>query len=234
MVDIHCHLMPGIDDGPTTWETTLKLCDQAVAEGITHIVATPHCNHVYTFDRPASQAVLDQLSERCPKINFSLGCEFNINETNLVRLRANPAHFAFSGTRYILVEINSLDRPQYTENTLSELLSLGLIPIIGHPERIPLLVRRMDLLEQWLSYGCLAAVTGNSFDGFWGPVAKKYCEMIVKKGLVHAIVSDAHHPERRPLVLAKAKKAAAKLVGAAHAERLVTQNPAAIFADDDI
>ena len=137
MVDIHCHLLPGIDDGPKSWERTLEMCEKAVAGlGITHIVATPHCNHKYPYDRVASQAKLDELRSRFTQCEFSLGCEFNMSEQNLSEARISPGTFTINQSRYALVEISDSRLPQQTENALSELISLGLVPILAHPEQL--------------------------------------------------------------------------------------------------
>lgn len=228
MVDIHCHLLPGIDDGPKSWETALEMCEGAVADGATHLVATPHCNHRYTYDRPAFQAMLDELQERFPTCHFSLGCELNVSQENIENARSRPAWYTIGNTNYLLVEFNHFDLPTHMNSVLSEFISLGLLPIIAHPERNSLLQRRIDLLEEWISFGCLTQITAGSLTGFWGPGPKKACETLLKKNLVHVIASDAHDSGRRSPVLSESRKAAAKIVGDKHATALVSEIPAAI------
>ena len=228
MVDIHCHLLPGIDDGPKSWEATLEMCARAVADGVTHLVATPHCNHRYAYDRTACQALLDCLRERFPTCDFSLGCELNVSQENLEKLRAHSALYTIGNTRYLLVEFNHFDLPLHMNNALSEFIGLGLLPIIVHPERNVLLQRRMDLLEEWISFGCLTQITAGSLTGFWGPAPKKASEALLKQNLVHIIASDAHDSGRRAPVLSKSREVAAKIVGNKCATTLVSEIPAAI------
>lgn len=230
MVDIHCHLLPGIDDGPKSWERTLEMCEKAVADGITHIVATPHCNHKYPYDRIASQAKLDELRSRFTQCEFSLGCEFNMSEQNLSEARISPGTFTINQSRYVLVEISDSRLPQQTENALSELISLGLVPILAHPERLPLFQGRVSLLEEWVSFGCLTAITSSALTGFWGREAKKLSETLLKKDLVNVLVSDAHDAEKRPPLLEGGRRAAAKIVGEKNATDLVSRNPLAIVS----
>jgi protein-tyrosine phosphatase len=234
MVDIHCHLLPGIDDGPSSWEATLKMCEIAAEDGISAIVATPHCNHRYPYDRQASQAKLDELRSRIPGFGLVLGCEVTLTENNLENVRRHPAGYTIGATNYMLVELGPSSLPQQIDNALSELLSLGLVPIIVHPERVPLIQRQVELLEEWVSYGCMSALTGNALTGFWGSTCKKMAETILKKDLTHVITSDAHDPAKRPPVLAKASKAAARIVGEQRAEELVTGNPEAIVRGEAI
>jgi protein-tyrosine phosphatase len=228
MVDIHCHLLPGIDDGPKSWKATLEMCEKAVADGVTHLVATPHCNHRYTYDRPALQAMLDQLGEQFPTCTFSLGCELNVSQENLKNARDRSAWYTIGNTKYLLVEFNHFDLPTHMNNALSEFISLGLLPIIAHPERNMLLQRRIDLVEEWISFGCLTQITAGSLTGFWGPGPRKACETLLKKNLVHVIASDAHDSGRRSPELSSSRKAAAKIVGNKQATTLVSEFPAAI------
>lgn len=229
MVDLHCHLLPGIDDGPKSWVATLEMCAKAVADGVTHLVATPHCNHRYAYDRTAFQVMLDRLQAQFPTCHFSLGCELNVSQANIEKARVCSEWFTIDNTQYLLVEFNHFDLPIHMHSTLSEFISLGLLPIIAHPERNLLLQRRLDLIEEWISFGCLTQITAGSLTGFWGPGPKKACETLLKKNLVHVIASDAHDSGRRPPVLSKARETAAKIVGDKHATALVSEIPAAII-----
>jgi protein-tyrosine phosphatase len=134
----------------------------------------------------------------------------------------------------MLVEPNEAYLPQQLQNALEELISLGIVPILAHPERNPLLRRRVDLLEDWISLGCLSAITGNSLLGFWGGEIRKATETILRAGLAHFIVSDGHDPSSRPVVLSEALAAAGKLIGAKQAHGLVWSNPSSVVQGDAI
>lgn len=232
MVDIHCHLLPGIDDGPTSWEDTLQMCEKAAADGITHIVATPHCSDRYCFDRKAALLLVDELARRVPNMAFSLGCDFHLSYDNIEDAKLHPERYTIGETKYLLVELSPYGVSSSMTTVLSELTCLGLVPIITHPERNRLLEGRFELVEEWISLGCLVQVTANSLTGFWGPGVKKFCEKLLTKEQVHVIATDAHDPDHRPPVLSAARRIAAKMVGEEYAQALFFDIPAAIVRGD--
>lgn len=234
MIDIHCHILPFTDDGPKSWEVALQMCEQAANDGVTHIVATPHCNTHYPFNHEACARKIDELRTRFSDLQFSLGCEVTLSDDSLRNALERPDQFTIGETSYILIEANEAYMPKQVEDALGELISCGLSPILAHPERNSLMKRRLDLLEAWIEMGCLAALTGNSLLGFWGSDTKKIAETMLKKGLVHFLVSDGHNPERRPPILAQAVKAASAIVGAKRARDLVLANPLSVVQGDSV
>ena len=234
MIDIHCHILPATDDGPKTWDITLQMCEKAANDGITHIVATPHCSSRYPFDRPACEAKIRELRSRFTEIEFSLGCELSITQNNLELAIRHPERFTIADTSYMLVELSDAYMPNQLQDALGELISLGVTPILAHPERNPLLKRRFDLLEEWISMGCLSAITGNSLLGFWGGEIRKITESMLRDGLTHFIVSDGHDPKTRPVLLGDALAAAAKVIGHKRALELVLGNPASVVQGEPV
>src|SRR5690348_16329574 len=112
MVDIHCHILPNIDDGSRSWEISEKMVDVAAGDGITHIVATPHANGQYQYDRKRFTELLLQLQGRVGgKIAFSLGCDFHMSFENLAALFAGPEQYVIGDTRYLLIELNDYSIP---------------------------------------------------------------------------------------------------------------------------
>lgn len=234
MIDIHCHILPATDDGPKTWDVALEMCQRAATDGITHIVATPHCNDRYPFNRAASQAKLDELRSRFPAIEFTLGCEVTISDENLDQVVRHPELFMIGGTSNMLVEANEVYMPKQLEDALGELISCGITPILAHPERNSTLRRRMDLMESLISMGCLAAVTGNALSGFWGAEVRKAVETMLRQGLAQFLVSDGHNLNYRPVVLAEAQRAAARIVGRERAHELVWANPGSVVHGEPV
>jgi len=230
MIDIHCHPLPLTDDGPRTWEDCFAMCEKAIEGGITHIVATPHCNLHYSFNRTAAQEKITLLRQRFPVLKFSLGCEFTISTNNLAAAAINPANFIIDDTNYILIEVNEALLPRQNEEGIQELMSRGLVPVIAHPERNRLFYRHHDLLIEWISIGCISAITGNSLTGFWGSEVRSQAEQLLKKNLVHCIVSDGHDPVRRPLSLTEGVAAASRIVGTERAREMVFDNPERIVS----
>src|SRR5207248_9627809 len=108
MIDIHCHILPQLDDGRKSWEIVLEMCRLAQEDGIQHIVATPHANDRYTYERREAQAALDVLRQRCtPTLTFSLGCELHLSYENLQSVIAGPREFIIGQTPYLLVELSN-------------------------------------------------------------------------------------------------------------------------------
>lgn len=229
MVDIHSHILPGIDDGSTSWEMTLEMCDIAANDGITHIVASPHSDDTYKYDRVVYQAMLDELRTRLAgKMEFSLGCDFHMSFENITVVRNNPSQFCIGNTNYLLVEFSNFGVSRQMLKTLEEFLDFGLFPIVTHPERNRMLQSNPALVVDMAAMGCAVQVTANSLTGFWGSTARKMSEWLLKKNAVHVLASDAHDPKYRVPVLSDARTAAAAIVGDEIATLLVNDNPRAI------
>ncbi len=235
MIDIHCHILPGIDDGSDTWETTAQMCRTAVRDGITHIVATPHCDGHYEYDREHFTDMLATLSEvSSGKLTFSIGCDFHLSPRNMTDVMIDPRRFAIGDTQYLLVEFDHHGIPSNAEDQLMAILSRGMVPIVTHPERNTFLMKNPDTVLRYIAAGCLVQVTANAFTGFWGPKSKKSAEKLLQKKAIHIVASDAHDLELRPPVLSEARTRVATLAGADMAEALFTHNPAAVVAGNSV
>ena len=206
------------------------MCETAAADGVTHIVATPHCNDRYDFDRAAALAMVEELAHRVPQIAFSLGCDFNLSYDNVKDAIRHPARYTIGETKYLLVELSPYAAPNSMTTVLWELIKSGMVPIVTHPERNSLLERRPDLLEEWIRIGCLVQITANSLTGAWGSAPKKFCERLLKNKQVHVVASDAHNANRRPPILSAARKVVSKLVGEEYARAFFFDNPLAIVS----
>jgi protein-tyrosine phosphatase len=228
MIDIHCHLLPAVDDGAKSWEVTLEMCRMAQKDGVTHIVATPHANDEYRYDRAAHLATLDELRSQVPGMSFSLGCDFHLSYENISDALSHPDRYTIGNTRYLLVELSEYSVYNVAQ-TLYQLQTAGLVPIVTHPERNPVILGSPELLNKFTDVGCLVQITANSLTGFWGKPSQKMCETILKKKMVHFIASDAHGLKNRPPLLSAARDAAAKVIGREAADKLVTANPEAVI-----
>ena len=229
MVDIHSHILPGVDDGSKSWEMTVEMCRMAAQNGITHMVATPHSNDVYDYDRERYIEMLGTLHDAADgKLTFSLGCDFHFSCDNIQDALAHPRRYTIGDSQYLLVEFSDFGLPPTVSQDLLMLMSNGMVPVITHPERNQILLRRPEMVLEFVEQGCLVQVTANSFTGFWGKRSKKMAEWLLKRAAIHVIASDAHDPERRRPVLSEARAAVLELAGAEIADGLVTQNPAAI------
>lgn len=235
MVDIHCHILPGIDDGPQSWELTAEMCRVAALDGITHIVATPHCNHEFAYDRDRYTDMLGDLSDSAEgKLTFSLGCDFHFSYDNIQDALAHPRRYTIGESQYLLVEFSDFGIPPEVKQNLLLISSSGMVPVITHPERNRPLLNKPEMVLEFVEQGCLVQVTANSFTGYWGSRSQRMAEWLLKRQAIHVIASDAHDPARRPPVLSEARKVVTELAGAEVADALLVQNPAAIVDGESL
>lgn len=230
MIDIHCHILPGLDDGPESLEMSLEMAEMAVADGITHVIATPHANSQYEFIPELIQARRDEIQARFgSRLLFATGCDFHLSYENLQDIRDNPTKYTLNQKNYLLVEFADFALPPSIDQTLHHLQLAGLQPIITHPERNPLIRSQPDRLLRWLRQGCYAQVTAQSFLGRFGPSAKHAVENWLDQGAIHFVASDAHNLTSRPPKLKEALEKVAARSGQEMAEALFAANPLAAF-----
>lgn len=235
MIDIHCHILPEVDDGSQSWETSVKMCEMARADGIEHIVASPHSNDQYLYDRPYLQTLIDELAKRiggCPRL--SLGCDFHFSYDNITDALEKPGQFTIGNTPYLLVEFSDYSLPPTVDENLAKLINIGLKPIITHPERNPLLQRKKERVLEWVRGGCVVQVTGSALTGRWGRTAQSVAHWLFEQQAVHVLASDGHDLDSRKPVLKKAREAAVEIAGETVADGLVTLNPQAIVSGEAI
>jgi protein-tyrosine phosphatase len=230
MIDIHCHLLPGIDDGPSSLDEAMAMAESAIADGVTHVVCTPHANAEYFFDFASVQEALATLRVRLGnRLTLATGCDFHLMPENLAHLRENAAPFCINQRDYLLVELSGYSIPPSMDQSLHELQLAGLRPIITHPERNALLQARPDRLREWVRHGVFAQVTAGALTGNFGPNAKRDAENWIAEGLVHFVASDAHNTRGRPLRLRPAFEFVTKRCGEKKARALFVENPLAAF-----
>ncbi len=228
MVDIHCHILPGLDDGPDGIETSLQMADAAIADGITHVVATPHANDSFAYDPEIIRQRRDELQERIgDRLQLLIGCDFHLSYENLQAVHKDPSRFAINQKTYLLVEFADFSIPPTMDKALKELLMKGLRPIITHPERNPILIGNRARVTAWVQEGCYAQVTAGSLVGRFGKRAQDAAEAWLDEGAVHFVASDAHNLTSRPLQLRPAYDKVAARKGEPVARALFRENPMA-------
>jgi protein-tyrosine phosphatase len=209
---------------------TAEMCRIAAADGTTHMVATPHANDEFDYDRERYTRMLGELSDAAEgKLTFSLGCDFHFSYDNIQDALKNPRRYTIGDSQYLLVEFSNYGLPPSVKEDLFALSSSGMTPVITHPERNPILVQRPERVLELVEQGCLVQVTAGSFTGFWGARAKKAAEWLLKRDAVHVIASDTHDPVRRTPVLSQGREAVARLTSKETAAALVKGNPAAML-----
>ena len=235
MVDIHSHILPEVDDGAKSWEMAVHMCQMAAADGIDHMVATPHANDEFPYDRRWLSGVLEQLQQRVgPSPRLSLGCDFHFSYDNLKALEEEPGRFTIGRTAYLLIELSDFAIPPSVGDKIVALIEDGLKPILTHPERNPILQRSPGKVLEWAREGCIVQVTANSLTGRWGDKAQKVAHWLLERQGVHVIASDAHSIESRPPILSRARKVITKNCGSDVAQALVEDNPRAIVSGQEL
>jgi protein-tyrosine phosphatase len=235
MVDVHSHILWALDDGAKTLEDSLAMAEQAIADGISHVVGTPHFSSQYPFDFSKVHATRQALAEKLHgRLELATGCDFHLNPENLLAIRKESAPYCINQKDFLLVEFNEYSIPPTMDQTLHELQLAGLRPIITHPERNAILRSQPERLLNWVRLGCFTQITAGSLAGVFGPGAKADAWNWMARGLVHFVASDAHDTARRPLKLKFAYDSIAEQLGEETARALLVENPLAAFNGDPL
>jgi protein-tyrosine phosphatase len=230
MVDLHCHILPGIDDGPETIEESMAMAESAIADGITHVVATPHSNNRFSFDFACVRRLRDELQAGIgDRLKLATGCDFHLNPENLDSLRKDASLYCINQHDYLLVEFNEFSIPPSMDQTLHEIQLAGVRPVITHPERNGILRAHPERLKKWVRQGCFVQVTGGAITGSFGLRSQKDALQWIGEGLIHFVASDAHNTRSRPLRLNPAYAAVVAQFGEEKARALFLENPLAAF-----
>jgi protein-tyrosine phosphatase len=230
MVDIHCHILPGIDDGAKSMEISIQMAEIAIADGITHVIATPHSNAEYTFRPELVLQLRNELQSKVEgRLQLATGCDFHLSYENLADIQINRTKYTLNQQNYLLVEFADFAIPPNIDDTLHSLHLLGLHPIITHPERNGLIRHQPEKLWRWMRQGCYVQVTAQSLLGRFGKDTAKILLDWLDNDRIHFVASDAHSVTGRPLKLREAYDLVAKRRGAEIADALFTHNPMAAF-----
>jgi protein-tyrosine phosphatase len=230
MIDIHCHPLPGVDDGARSFDIAVAMCRMAAQDGTTHLVATPHSNYSYAFDPDLNRQLVAELQEKVgPEPKLLLGCDFHLSYDNIQICSQNSKNFTINHTSYLLVELPDQFIPANLDQVYYDIQVAGLKLIITHPERNLLLQRKPELIEQWISMGCLVQVTAQSYTGGFGNKVRRFSEKLLDAGMVHFFASDAHDVRRRPPLLSRCYRKVAQAKGQEIAELLLQKNPEAVI-----
>lgn len=234
-VDLHCHLLPGIDDGAQDLEQALAMVELAVADGTTDVVCTPHhLNGVYTNDAASVRTRCHALQRAIDRAGLALrvhpGAEHHLVPELPAALADGSALTLADRGRHAMVELPVLTVPVGADALLQAVLAQGLTPIIVHPERNDTLRRHPEILTRWVGWGCLGQVTAQSLTGEFGPAVRQAAHAMVGRGCIHCIGSDAHRDRRRVPVLSRGRAELATCFGEEVAGLLTDDIPARLLA----
>lgn len=201
----------------------------AAEDGIEHIVATPHSNDRYFYDREYLLGMLESLRKRVGfRPALTLGCDFHLSFDNMQMALRAPEKFCIGKTHYMLVEFSNFSISPQVDDWFTQMHERGITPIITHPERNPILQQDPERVLKWRDLGCAVQVTASVFTGFWGPRPRQIADWLLKEKGVHFVSTDAHETKRRVPVLSAAKRIIAKELGEELAQTLVEHNPGAV------
>jgi protein-tyrosine phosphatase len=239
MIDLHAHVLPGIDDGARDLEEAAAMCRLAAKDGCEAIVTTPHQRHARWWNGDSAD-----LAKRLAELRAAVGerpslfsgAEIRIDPEMLDDLLTDPPHDVtpLAGSRYLLLEARRRGQNVELEEILHEAQVAGWRPILAHPEMIVGLASDLDRLERICETGVLTQVTAMSVTGEFGSVARKSSEAMIDRGLVHFVASDAHGTDWRPPGLAPAHRVIAAKWGDELARRLTHDNPLAVLENRSI
>jgi len=236
MIDIHCHILPGIDDGAPDIETSIRMFRIASDDGITHIVATPHFTH---NERPTVEDIeqhvkllREELEEKGIEVKLLGGADIRLSYELIEGIEKNNIP-TINGSRYFLLELPDLIPPNL-DNLLFTASLNGLVPIITHPERNYSILSEPEKIESLRDAGALLQLTAMSVTGEFGSQIKKLSHMLLKKNYVDFIASDAHNINRRTPVLSKAYREVAEVLDEKEAKRIFFENPKAVIENREI
>ena len=230
MIDIHCHILPGIDDGARSLEESLKMAEIAAADGIQQMVATPHLFNGLSDD-PEPAEILEHIAALQAHIGGKLrilpGSETHVTHDVAERVKSKRVT-PINRCNYLLVEFPQFTVPLGADDVFYKLQLQGIHPILVHPERNIQIQKQPSLVAGFVARGVFTQVTAMSIAGEFGIPAKKCAETLLQHNCVHFLASDAHRPSKRPPILSRGRDAAARIVGEEKARRLVYDNPLAV------
>jgi len=242
MIDIHAHILPGVDDGAKNWDQSLEMAQLAVQDGIRIIVATPHLFKGRTIDLSQlndKEIILQHVAQLRHKLyeakiplEIIPGCDFPLGVESLQLLAEGRALTINDANRYLLLELPDTSLPPALEEICFHLQSQGITPIITHPERHLIIQEMPHKLKRLIELGCLVQMTGNSLTGWFGRRVKKISRQLIKLGYVHLLATDAHSPKGRPPLLSQAVTELSRLVGENRSRAMVHDIPEKIIAGE--
>lgn len=236
--DIHCHLLPGIDDGSTDWDETLAMARMAVNDGISTIIATPHqcgnfANNGGDMIRGLVAQVQTFLQQNGVPLRVLPGADVRIESDMPQGLQTGHIVSLADHRRHVLLELpHELYFP--LEPVLASLRSMGMVGILSHPERNQGILSQRKVIQPLVEAGCLMQVTAGSLMGTFGPDIRAFTEDLLTSGLVHFIATDAHGIKSRRPLLQRAFDRAAELTTPEIAADICRHHPAAVAAGTDV
>ena len=237
LTDIHCHIVPGVDDGASTKTDVKEMLQMEYDSGVRTLVLTPH------YRKGMFEAEKDRVLKHAAYVNYEvqklglcmevyLGCEYHANSEMIEELKQNP-HFRINGGKHVLVEFSSSHSYSKIRGWIYQLVSSGFVPVIAHVERYDSVVRQIERVGELIELGALIQVSAGSLLGEYGFGMKRITKKLLKQRWIHFIGSDAHDTKKRRPNLKECETYVAKKAGQFYADELFVKNPQKILKDLD-
>lgn len=228
VIDVHCHILPGVDDGPAKMEESLQILRMACEQGVRKMILTPHYRRGYfETSRDDVRTVFSRFKMKAEQekiyVELFLGCEFHRESEILARLKADSA-YRMAETPYVLLEFSQDDNYSSIRNYTMGLLNNGYRPVIAHAERYPA-IRKMEHIHYLINSGAYIQINAGSILGKEGWSTRRFCRQLLKDRCVHLIGSDAHDLRRRGMCLGECAAYLEKKLGYQEAQRILQENP---------
>jgi protein-tyrosine phosphatase len=235
LIDLHCHLIPEVDDGADDLKTSLAMVRMSVADGVKVIACTPHIfPGVYDNTGPDIRRRVQSLQLEFDAAGVSCrlvpGCDAHVTPDLVSQLKSGRA-LTLNDSRYVLVEPPHHILPPNVDRLFFDLLAAGYVPVLTHPERMSWVDRNEELLDRLVLSGVWMQMTAGAIIGGFGEKVRRQAVKMLHKGIIHIVASDAHNTANRPPVMGEAFRALRDLVGLEEARNLVVFRPAAIVED---
>jgi protein-tyrosine phosphatase len=236
MIDLHSHILPGLDDGAADLSVSMAMARAYAADGVTVVACTPHIlpglyDNTGPAIRQAAARLQRALNEEGIPLTLTTGADNHITPNFVDELRSGHL-LSLSDTRYALVEPPHHVPPPRLEDLLFNMLAAGYVPILTHPERLTWIRNHYPAVQRLARAGTWMQITAGSLAGRFGDSARYWAERMLDEGLVHIIATDAHDVKRRPPNLSAGRELVAKRVGSEEAEKLVLGRPQAVLRND--
>ena len=237
-VDIHCHLLPGIDDGAHSWEESLAMAEMAVNDGIKTVIVTPHQLGNFGHNsgagiRQQTEALQSTLQSHGLPLNVLSGADVRIDESMVSKVKSGEVLTLADRRRHLLLELpHELYFP--LDGVIDSLRAIGVDGILSHPERNQGILQSPSIIEDLLQIGCLMQVTAGSLMGTFGPRSQELSERMLAMNQVHFVATDAHGSRSRRPLIKRAFERVAELTSEETAIDVCCRNPAAVAAGEEV
>lgn len=234
MIDIHSHLLFGVDDGPTEIEESVQMLKEAAKQGVSAMILTPHYRHgMFPYNKEKIKRHYEELLPYAKKVGIRLylGCEYHVN-SRIVEALASERVLSMADSSYVLTEYEYETDYEYIEKMTQKLISHGYIPVIAHVERYRCLLKTPAYIEQLRRLGAWVQINADAVLGLDGGVSKRFCKKILKQGWVDVIGSDSHGIKQRACHLGKCQEYLRKKYDERFVAKLLSKNPQKILEEE--